>query len=284
MKLRITLTTLVTILLLATACASEPTPAPDTRETDRLNRQVQKLQEENKTVRNELATRTVADPVSGIENDLSEDSLPTDSPSNDVPWPQHDVVQVDAPTSTANPASPPPAGKQKQPPAAHQGPSTKQDTATKRRQETQPQGTPHTWTDGDRTITVFLQRHLTVGEDGRITERAPADGQDSDLGTRGQETGSSQPPVFSSHSGGLMTLPGGVLLALDQSWTSVQINEFFQRNGISLTDASELDYLTNGFFIQTEPGLPSLDLANSLASQAGVDAASPNWQTEVAKK
>ena len=60
MKLRLTLTTLVTILFMATACASEPTPPPDTRETDRLSRQVQKLQEENATIRNEMATLTAA--------------------------------------------------------------------------------------------------------------------------------------------------------------------------------------------------------------------------------
>ena len=59
MKLRLTLTTLVTILLMATACASERTPS-DTRETDRLSQQVQKLQEENATIRNELATLTAA--------------------------------------------------------------------------------------------------------------------------------------------------------------------------------------------------------------------------------
>ena len=60
MKLRIMFITLVTILLIAIACASEPAPTPDTRETDRLSRQVQTLQEENETVRNELATLTAA--------------------------------------------------------------------------------------------------------------------------------------------------------------------------------------------------------------------------------
>ena len=102
MQLQLTLTTLVTILFMATACASEPAPTPDTRETDRLSRQVQKLQAENEIVRNELAMLTIAAQVSGIENDLPEDSLPTDNPSNDVPWPQHDVVQV-APTSENTP-------------------------------------------------------------------------------------------------------------------------------------------------------------------------------------
>ena len=60
MQHRLTLTTLVTILFMATACASEPAPAPDTKETDRLSRQIQELRAENETVRNELATLTAA--------------------------------------------------------------------------------------------------------------------------------------------------------------------------------------------------------------------------------
>ena len=52
------LTTLVTILFLATACTEEPAPAPDTKETDRLSRQIQQLQAENEAFRNELATLT----------------------------------------------------------------------------------------------------------------------------------------------------------------------------------------------------------------------------------
>ena len=97
MKLRITLTTLVTILLLATACASEPAQAPrvPANEDNRQARQIQDLQNENATfreelsalrkenaaLRNELAMLTIAAQVSGIENDLPEDSLPTDNPS-----------------------------------------------------------------------------------------------------------------------------------------------------------------------------------------------------------
>ena len=77
-----------------------------------------------------------------------------------------------------------------------------------------------------------------------------------------------------------MTLPGGVMLALDESWTRAQNDAFFNHNSIEPSRVSELDYLTNGFFIDTEPGFPSLQLANSLASQEGVEAASPNWQCE----
>ena len=47
---------------------------------------------------------------------------------------------------------------------------------------------------------------------------------------------------------------------------------------------SELDYVANGFFVETEPGFPSLDLANALAAQDGVEISSPNWGREVTPK
>ena len=40
-------------------------------------------------------------------------------------------------------------------------------------------------------------------------------------------------------------------------------------------------FTTNAYFIETEPGFPSLNLANELAGQDGVVLSSPNWQTEV---
>ena len=60
MKLQLTLTTLVTILFMATACASEPAPTPEIREAERLGRQLQKVQEENAIIRIELAKLTAA--------------------------------------------------------------------------------------------------------------------------------------------------------------------------------------------------------------------------------
>ena len=63
MKLRLTLTTLVTILFMATACASEPTPpprVPTNGDNDRLARQVQELYEENAAIREELTTLAAA--------------------------------------------------------------------------------------------------------------------------------------------------------------------------------------------------------------------------------
>ena len=91
-------------------------------------------------------------------------------------------------------------------------------------------------------------------------------------------------PVFRSPSGSLMTLPGGVLLALDKSWGAAEVAVFFEQNGIESARVSELDHIVNAFFIETEPGFPSLDLANSLARQDGVRISTPNWRRELVGK
>ena len=81
-----------------------------------------------------------------------------------------------------------------------------------------------------------------------------------------------------------MTLPGGVLLALDPAWDDAQVEGFFSNNEIPAERVSELGFLRNGFLIETEPGFPSLELANALAGQEGVLISSPNWRTEVEAK
>ena len=81
-----------------------------------------------------------------------------------------------------------------------------------------------------------------------------------------------------------MTLPGGVLLALDPEWDKAQVDRFFSDNNISPEQVSELGFIPNGFLVETEAGFPSLDLANSLASQDGVELSSPNWWSEVEAK
>ena len=81
-----------------------------------------------------------------------------------------------------------------------------------------------------------------------------------------------------------MTLPGGVLLLLDQDWRETRVNQFFADNSIALADVSELEWIDNGYFIETAPGFPSLTLANALAGQEGVELSSPNWWQEVELK
>ena len=78
-----------------------------------------------------------------------------------------------------------------------------------------------------------------------------------------------------------MALPGGVVLVLDEEWSQSRIEEFFSENNILAHLWSALEFLDNGFLVQTEPGLPSLELANELAAQEGVVISSPNWWREV---
>ena len=146
------------------------------------------------------------------------------------------------------------------------------------------EGESYTWKDGDRTLTAHLQDDLVVKQEAGGPSGAVARVQASGAGivTKGEgQSGSDDDlPVFRSPSGSLMTLPGGVLLILDPGWTEAQTNAFFATNSIKLDRVSELDYVTNGFFVETDPGFPSLGLANELAALDGVEVSSPNWLTE----
>lgn len=147
----------------------------------------------------------------------------------------------------------------------------------------------YTWQDGDRTMTVLLQPDVTSAQESEI------DAQDSTVvkgslndaavktakSNASDNAGSTGMPVFRSQSGALMTLPGGVLLALDKAWGEAETDAFFERNGIEAARVSELAYIANGFFVETEPGFPSLDLANALATLDGVRASIPNWRQDL---
>ena len=131
----------------------------------------------------------------------------------------------------------------------------------------------YTWQDGKYTRTITHQADLTV--------TASAEGG-SEIGPR-QAAGaqSDSQPVFQSDTGETMTLPGGVLLVLDVEWDQARIDRFFKDNHVDRGLVQERTFTTNAYFIETEPGFPSLNLANELARQDGVVLSSPNWQTEV---
>ena len=149
------------------------------------------------------------------------------------------------------------------------------------------EGDAYTWQDGERTMTVKLQTDLVVekSSDGlpRDIVAANEGGANVVRSAEGQSK-SDTLPVFRSDSGELMTLPGGVLLVLNADWSQAEVNSFFSNNGIKLDRVSELSYAANGFFVETEPGFPSLDLANTLAGQEGVEISSPNWGREAVPK
>ena len=144
------------------------------------------------------------------------------------------------------------------------------------------QGTVYIWEDGDRTLKAWLQEDLTVRRDGA---EAPAGtfvvrtGNGAIVRVEGGRR-SVDPPVFRSRSGALMTLPGGVLLLLSPEWSRKQVDVFFAGNGIAPDRVSGLGWIDNGFSVRTAPGFPSLELANALAAQAGVELSSPNWWRE----
>ena len=149
------------------------------------------------------------------------------------------------------------------------------------------QGDPYNWQDGDRIVTVKLQADLVVERDsaGLPRDVVQADeGETNIVRSAVEQSKGNTLPVFRSESGGLMTLPGGVLLVLSSEWSQAETKAFFSDNGINMDRLSELGYVANGYFIETDPGFPSLDLANALAGQEGVEISSPNWGREATPK
>ena len=159
--------------------------------------------------------------------------------------------------------------------------------ATRSEPPAQPEGKTYSWEDGDRTLNVVLQEDLVVQKTSEVTaaDVVVSKGVVDSIVQKQTSHGADAGPVFKSESGGeLMTLPGGILLALDPTWDGTQVEDFFSENGISADQVSELDFIENGFVVETESGFPSLDLANELASHDGVLISSPNWSRQVETK
>ena len=149
------------------------------------------------------------------------------------------------------------------------------------------QGDIYTYEDGDRTVRIVLQDDLVLQKNSAVTQSdsVVVQGSTQSIIKKEDDGGQGGLPVFRSESGGgLMTLPGGVLLALDPEWEKAQVDKFFSDNGISPEQVSELGFMPNGFLVETEAGFPSLEMANSLSSQDGVEISSPNWWSEVEAK
>ncbi len=149
------------------------------------------------------------------------------------------------------------------------------------------QGEVYTWQDGDRTMRAVLQEDLAV-QDGSATASndvvVAGKGSNSIVRKQYKEGGEDNPVFRSESGGGLMTLPGGVMLALDPDWDQAAVDKFFAANDVPADQVTPLEFLDNGFFVETEPGFPALELANTLADEEGVTISSPNWWREVSAK
>ena len=202
-----------------------------------------------------------------------------------------DASDLQTSSSAVVPATQAPTVQQETAPAAATEDEPEPKTTVNQQSDTATKGsggdteqTKYTWQDGDRTLTVVLQSDLVINEDASTKDAmadAPGGAIVKSAGAKSEGKGL---PVFKSQSGALMTLPGGILLVLDPDWSQAEVNAFFSSNSIKLNRVEALDYIDNGYFIETEPGFPSLDLANSVATQEGVMVSSPNWWTEVTVK
>ncbi len=165
------------------------------------------------------------------------------------------------------------------------GRSLDDDAATPRGPSTRSaRGREYTWQDGDLTRRVWVQADLVAKPRDRIRASgivAVNQGSRSIVRETDPDAQGQGAPVFRSEFGELMTLPGGVLLALDPGWDSARINRFFSAQGVAMSRVQRHVFAANGFLVETEPGFPSLELANALAGQEGVILSSPNWQSTV---
>ena len=218
--------------------------------------------------------------------------------------PGEEVVTDQESTATASPrADVTPAVQFPPPPATSGGPARDGGVTGLRPEQPQPtptaysrvdkgaarpdpstQGQEYTWRDGDRAHRVRLAADLVVQRSSANTAGdvvARDDGETSVVQKQPRHEGMDTEPVFRSQGGDLMTLPGGVLLALDAAWDDARVARFFSDNGIGGSRVQGRDFAVNAFLVETELGFPSLDLANRLAGQDGVLISSPNWRTEV---
>jgi hypothetical protein len=149
-------------------------------------------------------------------------------------------------------------------------------------------GESYTWHDGDRALVVrplpgWVLRPEDEGGDDDVYGYGVVPVGDARRERRGVSAAAESVgalPVFVSDEGELMALPGGVVVVLDPGWDGAAVDGFFERNGVAAGRVTVLDYVANGFFVETEPGFASLDLANALVGQAGVELSSPNWWRE----
>lgn len=144
-----------------------------------------------------------------------------------------------------------------------------------RRPSESPVGVLYTWRDGEHTRSVWLQPGREDGTGDAVLSGPSSEGI-------AEHANQSAGPVFLSEGGILMTLPGGVVLVLEESWDSARVSRFLREQGIAAGRVAPRDYVPNAFLVATEPGFASLTLANSLAEVEGVVIASPNWRAEVA--
>ncbi len=147
---------------------------------------------------------------------------------------------------------------------------------------TPPEGEIFTYKDGEYTRKVYLQKDFVVARSGSVFSRpqgaAGGDAVGGDIVGVASASGTDGLPVFRSSAGGVMTLPGGVLVIFESTQTAEHIDAFFAARNIAADRLSPLGEIPNGFVVATDPGFPSLELATDLADEPELKLAAPNWK------
>ena len=224
-------------------------------------------------------------------------STPAPTPTQSLPVKQESVLLVDIGLEGEPDSGSKPEPKEPESPESKlsqrsdvqvQGPSatsvTKSATAEG---EAASKGTVYTWYDGDREMRAVLQNDVPLPHDDEDIAAGDSATVNSVGGVSNSGGGGFQDvqPVFRSESGGGdMTLPGGVILLLDETWDEAEVDSFLSKNQINSSQLTEMEFLENAYFIETAAGFPSLEVANNLTGQKGVVSSSPNWQREVVGK
>lgn len=76
----------------------------------------------------------------------------------------------------------------------------------------------------------------------------------------------------------MRALPGNVIVYFNPAWSEVNVSTWLQSRGLVVV--KKLSLGTNIYILKTDPGLPSLELANSLYQSGEVVAAFPEWWQE----
>ncbi len=141
------------------------------------------------------------------------------------------------------------------------------------------EGDAYVWRDGDRTLRAYLATNLVsvANEEVDPSDEVIAIHGSRSVVVRTLENKLGEEPVFVTPSDQLVTLPGGILLALDPEWDAADVDAFFSRNSIDPAQVSPRSFTKNAYYVETDPGWFSLALAIRLDDLPGVVLASPNW-------
>lgn len=165
----------------------------------------------------------------------------------------------------------------------------------------------HTWHDGERERAVWMNPALVA--EFNVSERNAEQVQRTTPGARAlpnarggariwqlggansdhalRSLRAAQPtgrysPVFHdgpNEGGRMRALPGNVIVYFRPEWDEAQVRSW--ASGRSLEIVRKLEIGKNAYVIRTEPGLASLETANTLRQSGEVLSATPDWWQDV---